>query len=109
LVIKSKYDVIVIGSGPGGLAAAIGAKKNGAENVLLIERYLELGGILLKCIHNGFGLEALKQDLPGPAYAQRYIDEALSLGVETLLDTMVLDVSPQRRIMPQDSARDLWS
>jgi NADPH-dependent 2,4-dienoyl-CoA reductase/sulfur reductase-like enzyme len=99
MVIKSKYDVIVIGSGPGGLAAAIGAKKNGAENVLLIERDVELGGILLQCIHNGFGLEALKQDLPGPAYAQRYIDEALSLGVETLLDTMVLDVSPQRRII----------
>src|SRR5512142_172671 len=95
---KAKYDVVVIGSGPGGLAAAIAAKKNGAEDVLVIERDVELGGILLQCIHNGFGVEILKQDLPGPGYAQRYIDEMLSLGVEVLLDTMVLDITPQRRI-----------
>jgi len=99
MTLKSKYDVVVIGSGPGGLAAAIAAKKNGAEDVLIIERDVELGGILQQCIHNGFGVEILKQDLPGPAYAQRFIDEALGLGIETLLDTMVLDLSPQRRIL----------
>ena len=96
---KSKYDVIVIGSGPGGLAAAISAKKNGAEDVLLIERDVELGGILLQCIHNGFGVEVFKEDLPGPSYAQRFINEALSSGVETLLDTMVVDITPQRRVI----------
>ena len=81
-------------------SSAINApKKNGAEDVLVIERDVELGGILLQCIHNGFGVEILKRDLPGPAYAQRYVDEALGLGVETLLDTMVLDVSPQRRVL----------
>jgi NADPH-dependent 2,4-dienoyl-CoA reductase/sulfur reductase-like enzyme len=92
------YDVVVIGSGPGGLAAAIAAKKQGAGKVLVIERDLELGGILLQCIHNGFGVELFKEDLPGPSYAQRFIDEMLSLKVDTLLDTMVLDVTPERKI-----------
>jgi NADPH-dependent 2,4-dienoyl-CoA reductase/sulfur reductase-like enzyme len=98
MTLKSIYDVVVIGSGPGGLAAAIIAKKNGAEDVLIIERDVELGGILLQCIHNGFGVEIFKQDLPGPSYAQRFINDALSLGVEVVTDTMVLDITPQRRI-----------
>ncbi len=98
MTLKSVYDVVVIGSGPGGLAAAITAKKNGADDILIIERDVELGGILLQCIHNGFGVEIFKQDLPGPSYAQRFINEALSLGVEVVTDTMVLDITPQRRI-----------
>jgi NADPH-dependent 2,4-dienoyl-CoA reductase/sulfur reductase-like enzyme len=98
MTLKSIYDVVVIGSGPGGLAAAITAKKNGADDVLIIERDVELGGILLQCIHNGFGVEIFKQDLPGPSYAQRFINDALSLGVAVVTDTMVLDITPQRRI-----------
>ncbi|MRR30788.1 pyridine nucleotide-disulfide oxidoreductase, partial [bacterium] len=74
------------------------AKKNGAEDVLIIERDVEPGGILLQCIHNGFGVEMFKQDLPGPSYAQRFIDEAFTLGIEFLLDTMVLEITRERRI-----------
>jgi NADPH-dependent 2,4-dienoyl-CoA reductase/sulfur reductase-like enzyme len=95
---KSNYDVIVIGSGPGGLAAAIAAKENGADDVLIIERDIELGGILLQCIHNGFGLQLFNEDMPGPTYAQYYIDKVKDHGVETLMDTMVLDISPQREV-----------
>lgn len=98
MALKEKYDVVIIGAGPGGLAASIAAKQNGAEDVLIIERDKELGGILQQCIHNGFGLEVFQQDLPGPAYAQRFINEARSINVETLLDAMVLDISPTRRI-----------
>jgi len=93
-----RFDVVVIGSGPGGLAAAIAAKKNGAQSVLIIERDIELGGILLQCIHNGFGVEFFKEDLPGPTYAQRFIDQVAELGIETMLDTMVINLSPDRNI-----------
>ncbi|MEA4906964.1 MAG: FAD-dependent oxidoreductase [Anaerolineaceae bacterium] len=95
---KDIYDVVVLGAGPAGLAAAIAARQNGAEDVLLIERDRELGGILQQCIHNGFGLEVFHKDLPGPAYAQRFVDDALAIGVEPVVDTMVLDITPQRRI-----------
>ncbi len=98
MTIKDIYDVVVIGAGPGGLAAAISAKQNGAGDVLIIERDVEPGGILLQCIHNGFGLEIFKQDLPGPSYAQKFINEALTSGVDLLLDTMVLDITPDRKI-----------
>jgi NADPH-dependent 2,4-dienoyl-CoA reductase/sulfur reductase-like enzyme len=99
MTLKDRYDVVVIGTGPGGLASAIAAKKNGAQDVLIIERDVEPGGILLQCIHNGFGVEVFKQDLPGPAYAQRFIDEAFQVGVEFLLDTMVLEISRDHRII----------
>jgi NADPH-dependent 2,4-dienoyl-CoA reductase/sulfur reductase-like enzyme len=104
---KRTVDVAVIGSGPGGLAAAIAAKKEGAGNVLVVERDVEMGGILLQCIHHGFGTEILGEDLPGPAYAQRFVQEAISLGVETLLDTMVLDITPTRQIIAASESAGL--
>lgn len=95
---KQNYDVIIIGSGPGGLAAAIAAKENGADDVLIIERDVELGGILVQCIHNGFGLELFNEDMPGPTYAQHFIEKAKGHGVKTLMDTMVLHITPDRKI-----------
>lgn len=93
------YDVVVVGSGPGGLAAAIAAKENGAEKVLILERDVELGGILLQCIHNGFGVEIFKEDLPGPSYAQHFINKVYSSGIDTLLDSMVLQATNDRRLI----------
>ena len=99
MILKKKYDVIIIGSGPGGVAAGIAAKQAGADDVLILERDVEPGGILLQCIHNGFGMENFGEDLPGPTYAQKYIEDAFELGVEFMMETMVLDITPQRKVI----------
>ena len=102
-----KCDVAVVGGGPAGLAAAIAAKKEGAEKVLIIERDSSLGGILQQCIHPGFGLTYDGQELTGPEYAGRFIDEALELGVETLLDAMVLEVAPEGKVICATAANGI--
>lgn len=86
------YDVVILGGGPAGLAAAVEAKKDGAENILILERDRELGGILNQCIHNGFGLHTFNEELTGPEYAERYIQKVKDLGIPYMLDTMVLDL-----------------
>ena len=86
------YDLIVVGGGPAGLAAACKAWDEGVKNILVLERDKELGGILNQCIHNGFGLQRFKEELTGPEYAGRYIDMLKATGVQVKLDTMVLQV-----------------
>ena len=72
-------QLVIIGGGPAGLAAAIAAKENGIDDILILERDSQLGGILNQCIHNGFGLHTFKEELTGPEYAARYIEKALKL------------------------------
>ena len=86
-------DVAVIGGGPAGLAAAMAARRQGAQGVVILERDQYLGGILPQCIHNGFGLRVFKEDLTGPEYAERAIEDAQQAGVEVHLETMVIDLA----------------
>lgn len=92
------YDLVVIGCGPAGLAAAYQAYQDGLRNILIVERDKELGGILNQCIHNGFGLHYFKEELTGPEYAGRFIDMLQDTNVEVLLDTMVLEITKNGQI-----------
>jgi len=81
-------DIVIVGGGPAGLAAAVAAKKAGCDSILILERDGELGGILNQCIHNGFGLHTFKEELTGPEYAGRFIDMAMALNIDYKLNTM---------------------
>ncbi len=96
------FDVVVIGGGPAGMAAAMSAHKNGAK-VAVVERNAQLGGILCQCIHSGFGLRHFKQELTGPEYAQRCIDELTPTDVQVFLSSAVLDLTPDRRVTLSNS------
>ncbi len=91
-------DLIIIGAGPAGLAAACSAYENGVRDILLIERDRALGGILNQCIHNGFGLHRFGEELTGPEYAGRYIEMLKSTSVEVCSDTMVLELKKDRTV-----------
>lgn len=98
-MIKKNYELAIIGGGPAGLAAAIEARKNGVNDIVIIERDERLGGILNQCIHNGFGLTRFKESLTGPEYAHRFIGEVESLGIETMLKTTVLSFDRDKKIV----------
>ena len=92
------YDLIIIGGGPAGLAAAVAAKDNGIDSILILERDKSLGGILQQCIHNGFGLHTFKEELTGPEYAARFIEQVEGRGIEYKLNTMVMDISKEKAV-----------
>lgn len=97
-MVKRDYELIVVGGGPAGLAAACAAWDSGVRSILVVERDRELGGILNQCIHNGFGLHRFKEELTGPEYAGRFIRLLRQTGVEVALDTMVLGVTRDRQV-----------
>ena len=104
----NNVDLVIIGGGPAGLAAAVAARKAGVENLLILERDSELGGILNQCIHNGFGLHTFKEELTGPEYAARFIAQAEELHIPYKLNTMVLDLAADKTVTAMNKTDGLF-
>ena len=106
---KNQYDIVIIGGGTAGLAAAIAAYENGVRDILILEREKELGGILNQCIHNGFGLTRFKESLTGPEYAARFIDEVYARGIECKLETTVLSLSDKKLVTAMNASDGIFT
>ena len=103
-----EYELVIIGGGPAGLAAAVAAHRAGITDILILERDNELGGILNQCIHNGFGLHTFKEELTGPEYAARFIGQVLELGIPYKLNTMVLDLAADKTVTAMNRTDGLF-
>jgi len=104
-----KCDLVIIGGGPAGMAAAVAAREAGIEDILILERDVALGGILRQCIHNGFGLHRFGEELTGPEYAYRYEKKVRDMKIPFMLDTMVIDVAPDRTVTAMNKEMGIFS
>ena len=102
------YDIVIIGGGPAGLAAAISAYDNGVKNIVIIEREERLGGILNQCIHNGFGLTRFKESLSGPEYASRFIDGVIERNIPVMTETIVLSLTKDKVVTAMNTKEGIF-